>query len=91
MTWQIELNVYLLMVLNQISCVLQGSILGPVLLTVYINIIDLSVKQCNLHLYAEDTIVYSIVPTVDQALSELVCLHCITEKLYWPEISIDCM
>lgn len=30
---------------------------------------DLSVRNCNLHLYAYDTVVYAIAPTVDQTLS----------------------
>jgi hypothetical protein len=47
--------------------VLQGLVLCPVLLTVYINNIDWSVKNCNLHFYADDTVVYAIAPTVDQA------------------------
>ena len=46
----------------------QGSILGPVLFAVYLNNIDLSVNNYNLHLYADDTVVYAIYPTVDQVL-----------------------
>lgn len=49
----------------------QGSILGPVLFTVYVNNSGLSVGNCNLHLYADDTVVYSVAPSVDKALSEL--------------------
>jgi hypothetical protein len=43
----------------------QGLILGPVLFTVYINDIDLSVMKMYLHLYADVTVVYAIAPTVE--------------------------
>lgn len=49
------------------KCVPQRSILGPVLFTIYINNIGLSVINCNLHVSADDTVVYS----VDKALSDL--------------------
>lgn len=48
----------------------QGSILGPQLLTPYINIY--SPKQyCNTHFYADDTIFYAFGATANQAFSRL--------------------
>lgn len=51
--------------------VLQGSILGAVLFTIYLNIIGLCIKSSNIHLYANDTVMYAIAPTVDKAKFEL--------------------
>ena len=72
------------MVLNQVFWILGKGVLrvDSGSCTFYINNIKLFVKNCNLHLYANDTVVYAIAPTVDQALAELVCLHCITETDY---------
>ena len=39
----------------------QGSTLGPVLFTVYINHIFSSLTYCHAHLYVDDTILYCIV------------------------------
>ena len=36
----------------------QGSTLGPILFTLYINDIVKHVKYCKLHLYADDTVIY---------------------------------
>jgi hypothetical protein len=53
------------------ECVPQGSVLGPVVFGIYVNNIDQSVKTCNIPLYADNTVMYAIAPTVDQALSEM--------------------
>lgn len=49
----------------------QGSILGPILFTLYINNLDSSIKDSVVHLYADDTIIYSIAPSIDKALCNL--------------------
>lgn len=36
----------------------QGSILGPVLFSISTNIITSSIRNCNVHLYGDDTILY---------------------------------
>ena len=45
--------------------------LGLVLFTIYVNNIGLSVSNCKLHLSVDDTVVYTVAPSVDKALSEL--------------------
>lgn len=49
----------------------QGSIIGPLLFSLYINNIGDDVRYCKFHLYADDTVMYSIAPTADQALMQL--------------------
>ena len=49
----------------------QGSLLGPVLFTSYINNIGLSVETCNIHLYADDTVMSAIAPNVNQSVTLL--------------------
>lgn len=58
---------------------------GPVLFTIYINNIGLSGRNCNLHLSADDTVVYSVAHSVDKALSDP---H-LTENLDCPPASIE--
>jgi hypothetical protein len=66
--------------LNITKGVPQGLILGPVLFTVYINNIDLSANNCNLHLYADDSVVYAIATTVDHTLSGLQSAFIVLQK-----------
>ena len=49
----------------------QGSILGPVLLTIYINTIDSVVESGQIHLYAYNTVLYCSAPTLAQACQSL--------------------
>ena len=37
----------------------------------YGNIIGLSAKTCNIHLYADNTVMYVVAPTADQAMLDL--------------------
>ena len=45
----------------------QGSILGPLLLTLYMNNIALPSLHSDVHFYADDTILYSFGPTIEEA------------------------
>uniref|UniRef100_A0A8C2EK04 Reverse transcriptase domain-containing protein n=1 Tax=Cyprinus carpio TaxID=7962 RepID=A0A8C2EK04_CYPCA len=49
----------------------QGSVLGPLLFTIYINSIDHGNQDVNLHFYADDTVMYCGAPSKQQALIKL--------------------
>ena len=49
----------------------QGSILGPTLFSVYINDVALAAGDSLIHLYADDTILYTFGPSLDTVLSNL--------------------
>jgi hypothetical protein len=55
------------------------SVLEPVLFSIYINNIGLSIKTWKIHLYEDDTVMYAFAPTVDQTVlalqSDLVALQ----------------
>uniref|UniRef100_A0A8C7DPJ6 Reverse transcriptase domain-containing protein n=1 Tax=Oncorhynchus kisutch TaxID=8019 RepID=A0A8C7DPJ6_ONCKI len=49
----------------------QGSILGPTIFSVYINDVALAAGDSLIHLYADDTILYTSGPSLDSVLSNL--------------------
>ena len=49
----------------------QGSILGPVLFTIYINEIVSALTDCYAHLYADDTVIYCIAVSLELAVERL--------------------
>ena len=46
----------------------QGSILGPILFTLYINDFSIGIVNRTIHLHANDTIIYSVPPSADLAI-----------------------
>ena len=49
----------------------QGSILGPVLFIIYINNVVNTLRSCNIHLYADDTILYCFSDSVQKSVHVL--------------------
>ena len=49
----------------------QGSILGPTLFTVYLNDVALAAGESPIHLYADDTILYTSGSSLDTVLTNL--------------------
>ena len=56
--------------------VLQGSVLGPVLFTCHINDIVSAITGCNIHPYADDTILYCTADAAQSAFSISSALFC---------------
>lgn len=63
--------------------VLKGSILGPLLFTLYINDICNTVRNCTYHFYADATVIYATARSHAQALLQLDCF--ISTKIYFTE------
>ncbi len=51
--------------LNVTKGVPHGSVLGPLIFTIYINNIDQNVNNTHFHYYADDTVMYSSASTPD--------------------------
>lgn len=49
----------------------QGSILGPLLFTIYVNELCEHIDDAKAHLYADDTIIYCSAPTISEAVFKL--------------------
>lgn len=57
--------------LNIDTGVPQGSILGPLLFTIYINNLVDNLSDADIHLYADDTIIYCSAPSMERCISKL--------------------
>ena len=53
----------------------QGSILGPLLFKRFIHDFGTNVVNCKIHLYADDTVIYSAAPSVELALQNFQSDH----------------
>ena len=67
----------------------QGSILGPTLCSVYINDVALAAGDSLIHLYADDTILYTSGPSLDTVIKPPDVCH--TTLLPWPPTGLKCL
>ena len=49
----------------------QGSVLGPILFTIFINDIVSTMDDCHAHSYADDTVLYCIADSIQLAMEKL--------------------
>ena len=65
-----------------------GSILGPTLYSVYINDVTLAAGDSLIHLYADDTILYTSGPYLDTVLTNFQTSF--NAILQWPSTAFKC-
>ena len=76
--------------LNLSKGVPQGSILAPILFTLFINDFNSGITNSAVHLYADDTVIYSIAPSVNLAFQNLQSdFHIIQQALINLKLSLN--
>ena len=54
------------------GCLQVGSVLGPLLFSIYINSLGENVDGATLHFYAEDTVMYCAGPSIKEAVFNII-------------------
>jgi hypothetical protein len=68
----------------------QGSIFGPTLFCVYINDVALAAGDSLIHLYADDSILYTSGPSLDTVNKPPNELQCHTTLILWSPTALKC-